>query len=94
MVNKVQKNENGVNVIVELEDSSGRHYYHENKRFKNPKLLSDEEIVRIAEANMTLEDRLEVAKTVVSKLDGYGVSNTSNNTIKHGDIVEYELDEN
>jgi hypothetical protein len=86
--NQYQKNQDGVNVIVELEGSQNRHIYHGNIEFKNPRVISDLEIIGIAFANMSNEDKLRLAKDIVKKMDGFAISNVSNGIIKCGDIVE------
>jgi len=90
--NLVQKIHDGTNVIVELKGSGGSHHSHLDKKINNPEKLSDEEVIKLAEENITPEEKLEQAKDVVSKLDGYGISDTSNDDINHGDIVKFELD--
>jgi len=86
--NQYQKNDKGVNVIVELKGSDNKHHYHGNIEFDNPKVLSELEIVGIAFSRMSVEDKLKIAKEYVSKMDGFAVSNVSNGVIKSGDIVE------
>lgn len=90
MRNQFQKTNKGVNVIVELEGSENRHHYSGNKSFKNSRVLTDLEIIGLAEIHMTLEDRLKISKEVVSRLDGFAISNVSDGTINSGDIVEIE----
>lgn len=86
--NQYQKNDKGVNVIVELKGSSNEHHYHGNIEFDNPRVLGHLEIVGLAFSNMTNEDRLRVAKDIVKKMDGFAISNVSDGVIKSGDIVE------
>lgn len=86
--NKYQKNDKGVNVIVELKGSNNEHHYHGNIKFENPRALGHIEIIGLAFSTMTIEDKLKIAKDYLSKMDGFAISNVSNGVIKVGDIVE------
>lgn len=90
MKNLYQRIEDGTNVIVELESSTNIHHSRLDKPFKNARKLSDDEIIELSEANMTKEQRLDFARNVVKKLDGFGITQSSNDKIGYGDIVEFE----
>jgi len=91
MRNLYQSIEDGTTVIVELKGSTNTHHSGLDKPFKSAKSLTDDEVIKLAEANMTDEQRLKSARDVVKKLDGYGVSQSSNDEIERGDIVEIEI---
>lgn len=86
--NQYQKNDKGVNVIVELKGSSNEHHYHGNIEFDNPRVLGHIEIIGLAFSRMTIDDKLKIAKEYISKMDGFAISNVSDGVIKSGDIVE------
>lgn len=91
MRNKVQKNENGVNVLVETKDSNGRHYWHGNFLVSDLKPLSDEEVVKTYRERMSPEDELKAAKDFLKRQDNFAISNVRDEIlgIDNNDIVSF-----
>lgn len=91
MRNLYQRIEDGTTVVVELNGSSNTHHSGLDKPFESARTLSDNEIIELAEAHATKEQRLKFAKDVVKKIAGFGISQSSNDEVKHGDIVEIKF---
>lgn len=86
MRNKVQKNDCGVNVLVETNESSNTHYSHLNFFVEIEKVLTDEEILQQYLKKSTKEEKLKSAKNWIKKQDGFAVSNVIDETIN----VDYD----
>ncbi len=91
MINKVQTNDQKVNVLVETVNSNNRHYFHGNREVINVVVLSDDEVISVW-INRPPEDDLEMAKQWIKKQDGYAISNCADKTLElnHSDIVKYQ----
>lgn len=99
---KVQKNEYGVNVLVQVEGSNSQHYWHENKQVKVLKTLNDEEIIEAfnKESAGKQDILIKIYKDFLKRIDGYATSNVSNVRngacevefpVEHQSIVIYKL---
>lgn len=92
---KVQTNDEKVNVLVDFDGSSNRHYSHLDFPVEVEKVLTNEEIIAIAEANKDSKEYLELCKSLVKRIPGYATASSSNkptrsNTATGGEfIVEY-----
>lgn len=102
---KIQKNEHGVNVLVQVEGSGNRHYWHGNKQVKVLKTLTNEEIIEAfnKESIGNQDILIKIYKDFLKKIDGYATSNVSNSrngdcemefSVEYQSIVAYEELEN
>ena len=90
---KIQKNEHGVNVLVQVEGSINQHYWHENRQIEVLKTLSDEEIIEAfnKESGGNKDILIKIYKDFLKRIDGYATSNVSN--IKDGKCqVEFPIE--
>ncbi len=88
---KVQRNQENVNVLVDTDNSSNRHYSSLDKRVTLDRVLADDEIIKLWE-NRTGNDKLKLAKDWIKRQNGYSVSNCVDDTlnIDFGSIVKYD----
>ena len=91
MANKIQKNDYGINVLVEsVLTPDSRHMSHLDRIVGNIKVLSKEELLAIYDTIVAEDEKLEVVKNYLKKRDGYAISNVyKKNVINYGDIVVY-----
>ena len=92
MRNKVQTTDHGTNVLVECENSDGRHYSHLDFEVKNVKALTRQELIAKFHELATEDDIVDFAKQMLKKIPGFAISDTSNRdkSIKDNDLVSYE----
>jgi hypothetical protein len=84
---KVQTNEYGVNVLVEHEDCSSRHYSHLDFEVMCEKMTEEEINEEFSKVRFTLVDK----KNVLMKVEGFASSNVSNqNNILYNDLFKYK----
>ena len=90
---KVQTNEYKVNVLVETQDSSNRHYHHSNVPVNVNKVLTDIEILEIwKNRDLTIQKELELAKDWIKTQPNYAVSSCIDkvNNIDYQSIIQYD----
>lgn len=95
MINKVQKNQSGVYVLVQCVNSANQHYWYENVEVGQVTPLTKSEQVQLfqeAFEKMSLEEKAEIASDFLKKVRGYAISNVSSKDgfISTNDIVKLE----
>jgi len=93
MHNKVQTNDHGVTVLVETEHSTNRHHSPLNRRVKNIRVLSDDEIIERWRKRME-NDELILAKAWIKRMQCFAISNCEDTKLKlkYNDIVQFAYD--
>lgn len=71
---KVQTTLNGVNVLVEHEDCSGRHYSYLDKEVLCQKMTDDEINLAFSKIELSLDDK----KKFLTKIKGFAISDLYN----------------
>jgi len=95
MKGKLQIN-NGINILVETENSSNTSIWHKNIPIVVTKVLSDQEIIQKAMEIMkgkTKEELLAMSKDILKSIPGYATSNCKpkvGNEYGQSSIVEYK----
>lgn len=91
MANKIQKNDYGVNVLVEsVLTPDSKHMSHLDRTVGDIKILTKEELLQIYDTIVAEDEKLEVVKNYLKKRDGYATSNVyKKDVINYGDIVVY-----
>jgi hypothetical protein len=86
---KVQTNQFGVNVLVEHEDCSGRHYSHLDKDVLCEKMTDEEINQEFNKLVLTKDDKISLLK----KIKGFAVSDvySKENKINNGDLFKYTV---
>jgi len=86
---KVQTNEFKVNILVEHEDCSGRHYSSFDKNVLCEKLSDDEIELEFSKLELSIEDK----KQFLKKVKGFAISHVSSkeNEISYNDLFRYKL---
>lgn len=101
MKGKIQKNDYGNNILVEIEANGGSHISHLDKDCVVLGTLTGNDVI---ERGMELIEDMEgkellaMCKDLLKKVDGYAVSNVSTNRedypdaifVNHGDIIFYK----
>lgn len=84
---KVQTNDYNVNVLVEHQDSTSRHYSHLDKDVLCEKMTDEEINEEFDKLSLTRADKISFLK----KIEGFAVSNVSSkeNDIQFGDLFRY-----
>lgn len=92
MANKIQKNDSGVNVLVEsVLTPNSKHISHLDRIVGDIKVLTKEELLHIYDTIVAEDEKLEVVKNYLKKRDGYATSNVyKKNVIDYGDIVVFK----
>lgn len=87
---KVQTNEYNVNLLVETEKSSNRHFSSYNKEVLVTAVLTDSEIIKLWKERKN-DDEIELAKNWIREQEGYAISNCVDKTlnITYRSIVKY-----
>ncbi len=86
--NKVQTNDHGVNVLVEIEGGTSMHMSHLDFQVKNLEVISTEELLKMYDT-LPEDDRIKAVKNFLKHKEGYAVSNVSNKIVNYNDIVTY-----
>jgi len=89
-VNKIQTNEYGVNVLVEVEGGNSTHSHYSDVRVKDVKVVSKEQLLTIFN-ELPEEYKVEAAKKYLKSQKGYAVSHVQSKKVKIGDIVTYTI---
>ena len=84
---KVQTNNIGVNVLVQHEDVTSRHYSHLDFDVMCEKMTEDDIDTAFSKIVLSIDDK----KNFLKKIKGYAISNVSNyNDIKLSDLFSYK----
>lgn len=89
---KVQTNDYGVNVLVEHQDCTSKHYSHLDKDVLCEKMSEEEINKEFDKLVLTKDDKISFLK----KIEGFAVSNvySKENKIDSGDLFRYKKNKN
>lgn len=89
MKNLVQTTDNRVNVMVQCEHGTTRHYSHYDFEVQDVKVLSVEELLKEFE-KLSIEEKVAAIKQALKYKEGFAISNVKGGDIDYNDLISYK----
>lgn len=88
MQNLVQTTDRNVNVMVQCENGTTRHYSHYDFEVQDIKVLSIEELFEEFE-KLSIEEKVSAIKQILKYKEGFAISNVKGGNVDYNDLISY-----